>query len=151
MIVTDIQNLKRYSSLHPLFAKAFDWISSTDLSALKAGRVELEGKDLFANVQEYQTRPVEESFFEAHRRYIDIQFLASGSEKIACASVQSLSEIESYNEETDFHKLQGKGLHEVLLTPGVICILFPEDAHEPSLVSAGSREAVKKICMKVRV
>ena len=151
MIVTNIQNLNRYLSLHPLFKKAFDWISSTDLAGLPVGKLVLEGDSLFANVQEYKTRPVEESFFEAHRRYIDIQFLAAGSEKIACAPVQSLSEIESYNEDTDFHKLQGKGTQEVLLLPGEICILFPEDGHEPCLMTGSDRESVKKICMKVRV
>ena len=91
MIIAHFEDLHRYDSLNPLFKKAFDWILNTDFSKLEVGRVEIQGKDLFANVQEYETRSVEESFFEAHRNYIDIQLLASGNEKIGWNQAKILS------------------------------------------------------------
>ena len=152
MIIAQFEDLHRYDSLNPLFKKAFDWILSTDFSTLELGRVELQGKDLFANVQEYETRSVEESFFEAHRKYIDIQFLASGSEKIGWNQAKSLSELEAYNSESDFHKLSGESAQTVTIGGRTACILFPEDAHEPCLNAIeGKKEKVRKICMKVKI
>lgn len=152
MIITHFENLHRYDSLNPLFTKAFDWILSTDLASLKIGKIELEGKSLFANVQEYETRSVEESFFEAHRKYIDIQLLASGQEKIGWEKTEKLSEIEAYDSEKDFHKLSGKAAETVTIGGKTACILFPEDAHEPCLnATEGKKEKVKKICIKVAI
>ena len=152
MIIAHFEDLHRYDSLNPLFKKAFDWILSTDFSKLEVGRVEIQGKDLFANVQEYETRSVEESFFEAHRNYIDIQFLASGSEKIGWNQAKSLSELEPYNSDSDFHKLSGIAEQTVTIGGKTACILFPEDAHEPCLnATEGKKEKVRKICMKVKI
>lgn len=152
MIIAQFEDLHRYDSLNPLFKKAFDWILSTDFSSLEIGRVELHGKDLFANIQEYETRSIEESFFEAHRNYIDIQLLACGSEKIGWNHVKNLSELEPYNPENDFHKLSGLAAETVTIGGKRLCILFPEDAHEPCLNAIeGKKEKVRKICMKVKI
>ena len=152
MILSQFSDLHRYDSLNPLFKKAFDWISSTDFSSLTLGKHEIAGADLFSNVQEYETRPVSESFFEAHRKFIDIQFLIEGSEKIGWASANHLSEIEAYDSESDFHKLSGAAEETVMLGEKIACILFPEDAHMPCLNAAeGKKAKVRKICMKVKV
>ncbi len=151
MIVAKFEDLSRYESLNPLFKKAFEWIKKTDFSTLKPGKVEIVGSDLYASVQEYDTKFVSEAFFETHRAYTDIQFVVSGTEYIGWANKDSLTEVEPYNAETDFHKLSGPALQKVLMKPGIACILFGEDGHMPCLsVTEGKREHVFKICMKVK-
>ena len=151
MVVSDFKNLHRYDSLNPLFKKAFDWIQNTNLISLSLGKHEIQGSDLFVNVQEYETNSIAESFFEAHRSYIDIQFLIEGSENIGWADTASLSELEPYNPETDFHKLSGKAKETVTIGGKIACILFPEDAHMPCLkASEGKKAKVRKICMKIK-
>ena len=152
MIIAQFSDLHRYDSVNPLFKKAFDWILNTDFSSLALGKHEIQGAELFANVQEYETKSVEESFFEAHRKYIDIQFLIEGSENIGWAQTESLSELEAYNAETDFHKLSGTAQETVAIGGKVACVLFPEDAHMPCLIANGGTKAkVRKICMKIKV
>ena len=152
MIISQFEDLHRYDSLNPLFKRAFDWLLSTDFSKLPLGKNEIDGQKLFANVQEYETKSIEESFFEAHRKYIDIQFLVSGEENIGWAKTEALSELEAYNPENDFHKLSGTASQTVKISGKTACILFPEDAHEPCLnATEGKKEKVKKICMKVQI
>ena len=101
MILSQFSDLHRYDSLNPLFKKAFDWISSTDFSSLTLGKHEIAGADLFSNVQEYETRPVSESFFEAHRKFIDIQFLIDGEEYIGYCPKSELIIDDGYDEQKD--------------------------------------------------
>ena len=151
MIIAKFEDLHRYDSLNPLFKQAFDWMQKTDLKSLKAGKIELKGSDLFANVQEYKTKNLEEAFFEAHRTYIDIQFIIEGTENLGYAHISNLKEDEPYSLEKDFHKLKGNATQTVCLTPGTACILFPEDGHEPGLnAEDGIKKDVRKICMKVK-
>ena len=48
-------------------------------------RVELKGGDVYATRFTYETIPAEESFFEAHRKYLDIHIMVSGSEGVEIA------------------------------------------------------------------
>ncbi|EMY8413179.1 YhcH/YjgK/YiaL family protein, partial [Escherichia coli] len=59
--------------------KALDFLRATDFNALEPGVVEIDGKNIYAQIIDLTTRP------EVHRRYIDIQFLAWGEEKIGIA------------------------------------------------------------------
>lgn len=150
MIVTDISESSRYDSIHPLFKKAFDWIKRTDLPQLKEGKIELDGNKMYASVQKYNTKAVKDSAFEAHRKYIDIQLLVSGTEKVDYAAFSSLEEVEPYSAERDFHKLDGKAEQTVLLKKGNAVILFPEDGHRPCQHPDGkTATAVTKIVIKI--
>jgi hypothetical protein len=51
-------------------------------SKVEPGRIEIDGNAIFALIQEYQTVPSEEKKPEAHRKYIDVQYVFQGSEII---------------------------------------------------------------------
>ncbi len=55
------------------------------MRAVALGRHDLDGDDLFALVQEYTTRAADECVWEAHRRYIDVQFVVTGAERMGVA------------------------------------------------------------------
>ena len=78
MFFTNIKLAKKYNYLNEKFLKAYDWLESHDLNSLPAGKYEIDGGDVFANVQEYTTLPVEEKKFEAHDKFFDIQYLIEG-------------------------------------------------------------------------
>ena len=46
MIVDHLNQMHRYANLHPLFAKAFDYISTTDLASLEIGKFDIDGENL---------------------------------------------------------------------------------------------------------
>ncbi len=148
MIVDHLSNAGRYAALGPRFAQAFDFLRTTDLNALEPGRYPLAGDALFALVQAYNTKAPSEGFWEAHRRYIDLQFIVQGTERIGYAPLHRLR-LESHDERRDLSVLSGEG-DLLTLTDGCFMLLWPEDAHMPGL-QADQSGPVRKIVFKIAV
>lgn len=80
MLTTNLSLADKYDYLSEKFRKAYKFLRTKDLDALPEGITEIDGKEIFANVQEYSTMPWEECPFEAHDKYFDIQYVVSGKE-----------------------------------------------------------------------
>lgn len=148
MVVDHISNAERYAVFGPLFKQAFDFLRGNDLDAIGKGRHDLAGDALFAMVQAYDTKPMSEGFWEAHRRYIDLQFIVKGAERIGYAPLHHMR-LESRDDKRDLSMLIGEG-DFLTLTDGCFMLLWPEDAHMPGLqvdVSAPVRKIVFKIAV----
>ena len=148
MITDRLTNFHLYSGLNPRFQRAFEYLKQTDLQSLPVGRIELDGKNLYVMVQEYQTKLPEQGRWEAHHRYIDIQYVLWGTEFIRYANTGRLS-LGEYNPERDFQALSGEG-DNVTVSAGDFMILFPQDAHMPGM-AVNAPVPVKKIVVKVAV
>jgi len=130
---------------------ALKYLAETDLAAVEPGVHRIMGDDVYANVQQYNTRPWEEGAFEAHRQYIDIQFVASGEEIITVAPVGALELTEDHFSEGDYGKYADTVRGEdYVLGAGDFLILYPEDGHRPQIL-CGKSSPVKKFVMKVRL
>jgi len=140
--------LGRAGRADPRLAAAFAFLAGRDFSADPPGRIELQGDALYALVQEYTTKPAEAGQWEAHRRYIDVQYLVRGCERIGFAPVETL-QAGAYIPEKDFLPLSGPG-SSLDLSAGYFAVFYPEDAHMPGLAVKGP-ESVKKVVVKVRV
>ncbi len=105
-----------------------------------------------AIVSEYTTKKVNEYGYEAHREFIDIQYLISGEEKIFCLPLEYLQETKPYNEEQDaaFYEEIAIKPQEFLIGNGYFTILFPQDGHMPQM-SVKKPTAVKKVVVKVKI
>lgn len=148
MILDQIKNKKQYVKAHPLFEKAFGFIEDYLKKPKEPGVYELCGEDLFAKVMEYDTRA--DGLFEVHNKYIDIQYIAEGAERVIYGKREDFSPTE-YNTEEDFMLLEGnKGITEFVLSRGEFVVFFPEDAHKPSL-DVNSTGKVVKVVLKVKV
>ncbi|WP_371298064.1 YhcH/YjgK/YiaL family protein [Paraeggerthella sp.] len=133
------------------FRKAYEFLSRDDLAALPLGRVDIDGDDVFANVQEYETVPAPDKRMEAHRRYYDVQFVVSGEELIQYAPLEGMIEIGSFDEDSDFGVYgTPPGCSSIVLRAGQIAVFAPEDGHKPGC-SFGAAKHVRKIVVKVRV
>ena len=130
--------------------KAFSFLKSEDLAGLAPGRYELEGPDLFVNIDEYVTKNEEEARFEAHRKYADIQYLVSGEEKIGVTALKNTSEIVPYDREKDIAFYTANENNFRLATPGKFFVFFPDDAHRPCVRTSGNNK-VRKVVIKVRI
>ncbi len=151
MILDTLKNSLRYEALSPRFAQAFAFLRHVD-GTQALGRHELDGDNVFALVQKYTTKPVEAALFEAHRRYIDVQFVHSGRETILWAPLAAMRETTmAYDEKKEAALF--KVIPEVTplhLGAGHFTIFFPEDAHAPTLVWDQPGE-VFKVVVKVKV
>lgn len=148
MIVDHLDRAERYAVLGLPFKRAFDFLRATDLGALADGRHDLAGDALFALAQSYATKPASEGFWEAHRRYIDLQFVARGAERVGYAPLHRMR-LDSRDEARDLSVLLGEG-DFLTLTEGCFMLLWPEDAHMPGLQADGPGQ-VRKIVFKIAV
>ena len=148
MIFDTIDNHARYDGLGYNLAAALTFLRENDLAALPLGRVEVDGDNLYALVQEYVTRPVEQSRWEAHRSYIDVQYMFRGRERMGFANLSAM-QLGEFVPEKDFQPLTGVG-NFVDVFMGAFVIFFPEDGHMPGLCS-GTPEPVRKIVLKVKL
>src|SRR6476646_374869 len=84
MIIDTLANSGKYNSVHPLFAKAFEYIKSQDLPAMEDGKFEIDGDKLRAIVSNKKGMTAAESAakFECHDNHIDIQLCIKGKEQM---------------------------------------------------------------------
>lgn len=148
MIFDTLDNYAFYKGLpHNLFA-AFQFLAGTDLNKLPVGRVEVDGDRLYALVQEYETKPVEQGIWEAHRNYIDVQYMVSGCERMGFAHLSTMR-LGEYVPEKDFQPLSGTG-NTVDVFAGAFVVFFPQDGHMPGLC-VDIPQKVKKVVLKVKL
>jgi YhcH/YjgK/YiaL family protein len=151
MILDTLDQADRYAHLHPGFSLAFDFLRHVDGSQA-LGRHDLDGDRAFALVQTYTTKPQVKALFEAHRKYIDVQFIYRGRESILWAPLASMTEAtQPYLDSKDaaLWKLT-PDLTPLHVSDGHFCILYPEDAHAPC-VEWDAPSEVFKVVVKVAV
>lgn len=146
MILDTIHLASRYTALHPAFEQAFRFLAQLDPKTLAPGRYELDGSKLYANVEQTQGRGRESAKLEAHREYIDIQYVASGVEVIGWRACMDCTEEKAgYDSGRDIEFFPDSPDVWVQVNPGQFVLLFPEDAHAP-LAGTGP---VTKVVVKV--
>ncbi len=150
MITDTLQNASLYEALHPGFKPAFDFLRKNDLAALKPDIYEIDGRNIYAMVQEYDTKPLAEGKWEAHRSYIDIQYIIEGEELLGDVLADRLSPMVPYNAEKDIEFLAGEG-NMVKLYRDDFMILYPHDAHMPGIAVQEKSAKVRKVVLKIRL
>jgi YhcH/YjgK/YiaL family protein len=151
MIAVKLEDAARQAPGGGGLLKALDFLRRPGIADLPDGRHNIDGDKVFALVQRYETLPMERPRFEAHRQYVDVQFMAAGAEVIGWAPLGSVRVDEPYDAVKDvcFGEAAG-GWTPVRLEAGQLAVLYPEDAHAPRL-AAGAPATVAKIVVKVAV
>ena len=149
MIVDTLKNASKYFSVHPLFAKAFEYINKTDWSKTEVGKYDIADglKAIFSNGPG-KTKEASIAKFECHNKNIDIQFCISGNETIGWKPREKcVIENGGYNDEKDVQLYSDTPDMYFQLTDGQFAIFFPGDVHAPMI---GEGE-IKKLVIKVRL
>ena len=146
MIKDNVRNSALYEGINPGFPIAFAFIKEVIASPKEVGRYDLE-KGVFAFVQSYDSKPAENCKIEAHKKYIDIQFVLKGKELFGVADLATQALYEDRFEEKDVAFYHGE-VDLLTLSDGDFVIVFPEDAHRPQ---QGDGSHVEKIVVKVPV
>jgi len=149
MIIDKIENANLYKNLGDRIQKSFDYIKQTNLKNLKPGRYDIDGDNIFALISEYQTKPEAEGKLEAHRKYIDVQFVIEGEELMGYAPLGNQEILEPYKEENDIIFYKGEKVF-IKVPEGMFAIFFPEDVHMPG-IQVEKKSLVRKLVIKVKV
>lgn len=149
MVQDRLESASIYSTLSPRLAQALHHLQHTDWARVAEGRHDVDGDRLFAIVSDYETRASETVPWEAHRRYIDVQYVVSGRERIGYAPLASLA-VGDYDPGRDMVAATGDG-ECFTLRAGEFAILWPQDAHRPGIVDGATATQVRKVVLKVAV
>jgi YhcH/YjgK/YiaL family protein len=148
MIIDKLENAPLYKNLGERISKSFDYIEQTDLKNLAPGKYEIDGENIFALVNEYQTKLESEGKLEAHKKYIDVQYVIDGEELMGYAPLNGQEILDPYKEENDIVFFTGDKSF-IKVSAGMFAIFFPEDVHMPG-ISSDKSSSVKKLVIKVR-
>ena len=147
MIQGNIKNTDKYKNLFAGINNALDFISKQANINISDGKYNIINDDIYANVQTYETK--DDGLFEAHRKYIDLQFIISGEEKIGVANIKSCKTVTEYDKEKDVEFLETDKYEYIHLKAEDFLILYPEDAHKPCITDK-TKSTVKKVVVKIR-
>ncbi|MBF0558290.1 MAG: YhcH/YjgK/YiaL family protein [Nitrospirae bacterium] len=152
MVVTDLNHVEQQVLMTPGLKKAFDFLRRMDVQRLTEGKVGIDGENVFAIVQRYETISSDIVKFECHKKYIDVQYVVSGEEIIGWAPAEQMTIKGNYDPDKDicFGTVARELMTPVYLAAGQLAALFPEDGHAPRL-AAHAPSSVLKIVIKVSV
>lgn len=147
MIFDKLEKLRQYDVVSD---KVLNFLFNLDENK-PAGHYEIDD-EAYANIDVYETKEYDICFPEAHKRYIDIQMLLSGEERLDFANISELSIKDDYDEERDimfFHNPEK--MNTLYLKKGYFALLYPTDAHKPQIKSSENSQTVKKVVVKIAV
>jgi YhcH/YjgK/YiaL family protein len=148
MILDTLDNAENYFALNPRFKAAFQYLKNPALNKDTAERIDLEDDQLYALTTHKSGKKRHEAKLEAHRKYIDIQFVLGGIDSMGWRPARTCTKVESpYSEEKDIAFFADEPMMWFPVHPGTYAIFFPEDAHAP-MVSDGE---IHKIIVKVAI
>lgn len=151
MIFDAVKNADQYKGISTRLDRALEVLKITDFAALEPGSYKVD-EEIFYNVMTPEVRPWEETKWEHHRKYIDIQHVVVEGEQIGVCPLTDVDNWGEFNEEGDYAFAEGDAAEALRLpmNPDKFAVFFPSDAHRPT-VAAGEVKQVKKVCIKVLV
>ncbi|NQT60235.1 MAG: YhcH/YjgK/YiaL family protein [Bacteroidetes bacterium] len=152
MIKDTIDKIGRYKGVIPGWEMFFDSFKIERLLELDEGRYDLEDGQSFFIITHYQTKKFQDTQFEVHRKFIDIQIVLEGVELIYAAPLsRTVTDSQGYDGENDIQFGEASVPDILLLKEGDFVVFYPEDAHNPGCSLGKYPIGVKKAIFKVPV
>lgn len=133
-------------------ARAITWLAGQDLQSISAGRYQDNQTGWLVQVLDLQTGPQSENYPEAHRKFIDVQYLVYGEEYIGVATEKAELEIhQPYDADRDiifYRHAPNETL--LLMKPGNFAVFFPQDLHRPNC-AINDPLPIRKVVIKIPV
>lgn len=146
MIVCPFNDLKRYAAAIPGLEEAMEVMAAvTDFTPRT---IPLSGTNRVI-IQAYNTKLPAEGRPEAHREYLDIQYVVQGEECVGWADVNTLTPDGDFNTDSDIGFYTGH-VDLMRIGAGHCYVVYPEDAHMPGMAVAEPKACVKMV-VKLKV
>lgn len=149
MITDTLANIGQYASVNSRIKLAAQFLETGNCRGLAPGKYEIDGERVYALVQHYDTKPQEKGLWEAHRQYLDVQYMAEGSERLGYVPIGQTETTHPYDEAGDFALFAAAG-DFFTLREGHFAMFAPQDVHMPGIQHEAA-QAVKKIVIKVLI
>lgn len=150
MITDKIDSAEIYYGLGKRIAQGLALLKDPAVLNAAKGRHEVDGDNLYYMADDYDSKPENQGRIEAHRKYIDIQYVISGREWIGCRTLDGLKLETPYNPDKDIEfYTRAEPMTRLDMEAGTFCILWPHEAHMPCRMF-DKPVPVKKIVVKVK-
>lgn len=158
MIFTNINDEAQNKSLAKdiQFCIEFAKKNENKILSLVHGSYDVEYNNIKMNVGKYFTKNENEKFWESHKKYLDVQIMINGTEKVSIGDIHNMNE-KSFDFEKDLVILEGEKAFDVVMKTGDVLVFFPNDAHKPELNisetdnSENMRKIVTKVVFKIEI
>ena len=142
MIFSSIKNGDSFEKYPAAIQTALEYLKSHDFASMEPGVYEIQGKDIYAQVFDAMTEDVADRRPESHEKYLDVQFLVSGRERLGFTKNTGNYKVAEHIKERDLIFYESR--------PGCFCVFFPSDIHRPQVIS-GEAMNLRKVVVKVSV
>ena len=148
MIIGKLKDLEKYIGLSSDIDFAIKYVLNTDLINLKEGK-HILNDNVFVSRQSYFGK--ENASAESHKKYIDLQIVVKGVEKIGYADILNDTVVVKtpYDCENDiaFYDVIDETIYE--MTDSSFAVIFPEDIHRPGVKV--NEEMIEKVVVKIKI
>ena len=149
MIIDKLENRNHYFGINPNITKALEYITETDFRNIATCTQEIDEDRIYAVVSDYFTKQRTESYPEAHRIYVDVQFVVDGSELFGYAPAEEQKLQKEYVKENDYELFDAEMSYN-RLDAGMFAIVFQNEIHQPGIM-IDKPAAVRKVVVKVKL
>ncbi len=152
MIKNSLKYTKNYYNLSNKIKLALEYLEKNDLKVFDNRRYDILGDDVYVNVQDYTSKPETQGKWEAHKKYIDIQFMIKGTERIGVGEIDNYQTTEAYDESKDleFLAVANDNYQFINMNENDFIILYPQDVHMPQ-IAMNTPSYVKKAVVKISI
>ena len=158
MIITNVNDEIQNKSLAKdiRFCIEFAKKNENKILSLVNGSYDVGYNNIKMNLGKYFTKSENEKFWESHKKYLDVQIMINGTEKVAINDIRDM-EVKSFDEEKDLTILEGDKAFDIVMKTGDVLVFFPNDVHKPELNvsendnSGNIRKIVTKVVFKIEI
>ncbi len=148
MLVSSIKNYKNILKFFPQLDIVFNYMLKNINNKTMDGKYNIT-KSIYAVVQTCDPKPKKEQVLEKHKKYIDLQYVISGKEKIGWKFFdKTFKTLKRYNTKKDIAFYSNIPDTYINLKKGDFVIFFPEDTHAPLCWLSSDRKCIVKIPVK---
>ena len=158
MIITNVNDEVQNKSLPKDIQFCIEFVKKNEnkILSLVNGSYDVGYNDIKMNLGKYFTKKENEKFWESHKKYLDVQIMINGNEKVAISNIRNM-EVKSFDSEKDLVILEGEKEFDLVMKTGDVLVFFPNDVHKPELNisetdnSGSIRKIVTKVVFKIKI
>jgi YhcH/YjgK/YiaL family protein len=147
--INKVEFMAQYNKNKAFWDKAFAFLKETSLDTIRPGKYPIDGENVYASVTENPTKDMATTKWEFHKKYIDVQMIIKGKEKMGIVPFSKTKVVDAYNDKKDVGFASYDGGDYYTVEPGTFLIFLPSDAHRPSIKLDGC-DTDKKIVIKIK-
>lgn len=154
MITGNVNHLELLPYLPAQLKQAIQYVMANFNADSVLGKFDIDGENQFVMIFNDSTSPAEERCQELHGKYLDIQIVLAGQEKMVFSNLAAPQGRAEWLEGKDiaFLSLTQQGLEEksFIMNAGDFVVFYPGELHKP-MCAVGENAPVKKAVVKILV